>query len=54
MDRDVLPEVLWNPSVMRDSLAALRKLRDQAGAAMFYGHDPAQWETVPRVPAPVI
>src|SRR3989475_11609508 len=54
MDRDVLPNILWNPSVMRDSLAALRKLRDQAGATMFYGHDPAQWESMPRVPAPVL
>src|SRR5207244_12205261 len=54
MDRDVLPKVLWNASVMSDSLAALRKLRDQRGATMFYGHDPAQWETVPRAPAPVI
>ena len=54
MDRDVLPNILWNPSVMRDSLAALRKLRDQAGATMFYGHDPAQWETIPRAPAPVL
>src|SRR2546426_443748 len=54
MDRDVLPNVLWNPSVMRESLAGLRKLRDQAGAMMFYGHDPAQWETTPRAPAPVI
>ena len=54
MDRDVLPKVLWNPSIMRDSLAALRKLRDQAGATMFYGHDPAQWEATPRAPAPVI
>jgi glyoxylase-like metal-dependent hydrolase (beta-lactamase superfamily II) len=54
MDRDVLPSILWNPSVMRDSLAALRKLRDQAGATMFYGHDPAQWEALPRAPAPVI
>jgi len=54
MDRDVLPNILWNPSVMRESLAALRKLRDQGGAAMFYGHDPAQWETTPRAPAPVI
>jgi len=53
MDRDVLPNILWNPSVMRDSLAALRKLRDR-GAAMFYGHDPAQWEATPRAPAPVI
>src|SRR2546425_1259022 len=54
MDRDVLPNVLWNPSVMRESLAGLRKLRDQAGAMMFYGHDRAQWETTPRAPAPVI
>ena len=28
--------------------------RDQAGATMFYGHDPAQWETIPKAPAPVI
>jgi glyoxylase-like metal-dependent hydrolase (beta-lactamase superfamily II) len=54
MDRDVLPKILWNPSVMLDSLATLRRLRDQAGATMFYGHDPAQWETTPRAPAPVI
>ena len=50
MDRDVLPNILWNPTVMRESLAALRKLRDQGGATMFYGHDPAQWETIPRAP----
>jgi glyoxylase-like metal-dependent hydrolase (beta-lactamase superfamily II) len=54
MDRDVLPKILWNPSVMFESLKALRKLRDQAGATMFYGHDPAQWETIPKAPAPVM
>ena len=54
MDRDVLPNVLWNPSVMRESLAVLRRLRDQAGATMFYGHDPAQWESIPQAPAPVM
>ena len=54
MDRDVLPKILWNPSVMSESLTTLRKLRDQGGATMFYGHDPAQWETIPRAPAPVI
>jgi len=54
MDRDVLPKILWNPSVMFESLATLRKLRDQAGATMFYGHDPAQWETTPRAPSPVV
>jgi N-acyl homoserine lactone hydrolase len=54
MDRDVLPNILWNASVMRDSLAALRTLRDQGGATMFYGHDPAQWAATPRAPEPVI
>jgi glyoxylase-like metal-dependent hydrolase (beta-lactamase superfamily II) len=54
MDRDVLPKILWDPTVMRDSLAALRKLRDQTGATMFYGHDPAQWEATPHAPTPVI
>jgi glyoxylase-like metal-dependent hydrolase (beta-lactamase superfamily II) len=54
MDRDVLPKILWNPSIMRDSLATLRKLRDSAGATVFYGHDPEQWAAIPRAPAPVI
>ena len=54
MDRDVLPHILWNPAVMRDSLAALRALRDRAGATLVYGHDPAQWETIPRAPAPLL
>ena len=54
MDRDVLPKILWDASVMSESLAALRKLRDQVGATMFYGHDPAQWQATPRAPAPVL
>jgi N-acyl homoserine lactone hydrolase len=54
MDRDVLPKILWDESVMRYSVAALRKLRDQAGATMFYGHDPAQWDAMPHAPAPVV
>ena len=48
MDRDVLPTILWDAGVMRDSLAALRKLRDSGGATIFYGHDPAQWAAMPR------
>ena len=54
MDRDVLPKILWDASVMHESLATLRKLRDQGGATMFYGHDPVQWQATPRAPAPVI
>ena len=54
MDRDVLPQVLWDASVMRDSLASLRALRDRQGATMFYGHDPEQWAAAPRAPAAVV
>ena len=53
MDRDVLPRILWNGPIMRESLAALRRLRDRAGATVFYGHDPEQWEATPRAPAPI-
>ena len=54
MDRDVLPKILWDASVMRDSLATLRRLRDRAGATMFYGHDPDQFAKTPRAPAAVL
>ena len=50
----MLPNILWNAAVMRESLAALRTLRDQAGATLFYGHDPEQWASTPRAPAPVM
>jgi len=50
----VLPKILWDAGVMRDSLATLRKLRDGAGATMLYGHDPEQWEAIPRAPAAVL
>ncbi|MGH7373191.1 MAG: N-acyl homoserine lactonase family protein [Candidatus Rokuibacteriota bacterium] len=53
MDRDVLPRILWNGPIMRESLATLRRLRDQAGATVFYGHDPEQWQATPRAPAPI-
>jgi N-acyl homoserine lactone hydrolase len=54
MDRDVLPKILWDAAAMRESLAALRNLRDRDGATMVYGHDPAQWAALPRAPAPVL
>jgi hypothetical protein len=49
-----LPDILRNASVMRESLAVLRRRRDQAAAMLFYGHDPAQWAATPRAPASVV
>ena len=37
---------------MLASLRHLRALRD-AGARLFYGHDPEFWATVPQAPAEV-
>jgi len=54
LDRDVLPRVLWDAATMSHSLATLRRLRDQQGATLFYGHDPDQWQSMRRVPAPLI
>ena len=31
----------------------LRRLRDQAGATMLFGHDPEQWQATPRAPAAI-
>jgi glyoxylase-like metal-dependent hydrolase (beta-lactamase superfamily II) len=53
MDRDVLPRILWNGPIMRESLATLRRLRDQAGATVFFGHDPTQWQATPQAPAAI-
>lgn len=54
LDRDVLPRVLWHADTMAQSLATLRHLRDRQGATLFYGHDPAQWQAMPHLPAPLV
>lgn len=54
MDRDVLPGVLWDAGEMRDSLAALRRLRDGHGARMIYGHDAGQWRAMRRAPEALV
>jgi len=48
-----LPGICSDPDTMLDSLRRLRALRD-AGARIFYGHDPEFWTTVPRAPARVV
>jgi glyoxylase-like metal-dependent hydrolase (beta-lactamase superfamily II) len=47
-----LPSIIHDRDAMLASLHRLRALRD-AGARIFYGHDPAFWETVPQAPAQV-
>jgi N-acyl homoserine lactone hydrolase len=47
-----LPAVVHDPAAMRASLERLRAL-EQAGARIFYGHDPEFWQTVPQAPAEI-
>ena len=51
MDRDILPTVVWDEREMSHALGRLRDLRDKQGATTVYGHDPAQWRTLPQAPA---
>jgi N-acyl homoserine lactone hydrolase len=53
MDRDILPTVVWDEPEMAHSLRRLRDLRDGQGATTLYGHDPEQWQTLPRAPSPL-
>lgn len=47
-----LPAVVHDPEAMLASLRRLRAMRD-AGAAIFFGHDPEFWATVPQAPEEV-
>jgi len=47
-----LPSVVHDAEQMLTSLRVLRRLRD-AGARIFYGHDPEFWSSVPQAPAAV-
>ena len=47
-----LPSIMHDRDAMLAALARLRALRD-AGARIFYGHDPAFWAGVPQAPVPI-
>jgi glyoxylase-like metal-dependent hydrolase (beta-lactamase superfamily II) len=53
LDRNLLPGILWDAEEMARSLARLRDLRDREGATVIFGHDPAQWQELPRAPEPI-
>jgi len=53
LDEMRLPLIVYDAEAMRRSLEALARLR-QAGARMFYGHDPEFWKTVPQAPAAIL
>jgi N-acyl homoserine lactone hydrolase len=46
LEAEHLPPRPWDPESMLASLRRLRTLRDR-GARLVFGHDPAEWATVP-------
>jgi len=47
-----LPSIVYDSEAMLAALRRLRVLRD-AGARIFYGHDPEFWGSVPQAPAAI-
>ena len=43
MARDLLPSVVADAPLMRESMHRLRRMGEQAGTTLLYGHDPEQW-----------
>jgi glyoxylase-like metal-dependent hydrolase (beta-lactamase superfamily II) len=48
LERDLLPSggAVWKADEMRHSLGILRRMRDREGAALVYGHDAAQLQSM--------
>lgn len=47
LDEDLLPKNTWNVDLQRNSLAEIRRIRDD-GATVLYGHDDPQWSALRR------
>ena len=53
LDEMLLPSVVFDGDAMLASLRRLQQLRN-AGARIFFGHDPEFWATVPQAPQPIV
>lgn len=54
LDREVIPQVIWNVQVMTESLTRLRALQDRQGCHLIFGHDPAQWAKMRHAPESMV
>jgi glyoxylase-like metal-dependent hydrolase (beta-lactamase superfamily II) len=53
LDRDGLPQAVWDAEAMAHAWTTLRNLRDTHGATLFYRHDPGQWQHIRHAPEPL-
>ena len=50
LNEDVLPGLVWSPSVALRSIQRLRQARDAKGITVITGHDPFAWERFKPAP----
>ena len=54
LEKTILPTNTYDAAQMTASMDKLRLLRDRQGAMLLYGHDPEQWNALPRGKSPLI
>ena len=54
LEKAILPTNTYDAAQMTASMDKLRLLRDRQGATLLYGHDPEQWNALPRGESPLI
>jgi len=54
LEKTILPANAYDAALMAESMGKLRSLRDRQGAVLLYGHDAAQWNTLPRGQNPLV
>lgn len=50
LNEDVLPGLVWSPTLAARSIQTMRYLRDQLGVRIVTGHDPVGWAQFKKAP----
>ena len=48
LDRDLLPVVAWNGSLMHETMAKFRQMGERSDTELIFGHDADQWLRLPE------
>ncbi len=47
LDGDLIPGVVWDAPLMRETMAGLRRLGERSDHELIFGHDDEQWQRLP-------
>jgi len=53
LDREIIPQAVWDAQTMIESYRRLRTLQERQGYHLVFGHDPDQWATIRHAPDPM-